>query len=180
MIRNSHNSFAAKRMKHMTIAFIFMLCNLLVHAQTAIGIDLPSLLHSELRINFGHVISEHWSMSASSGVNFNVLYRKISTLDAEHNAEFDSGKTGQGRGYIHQESIDICYWPRRTFKGIFLAFGAEYTDNHGLDGTAGAGFMFRIWKSLSGHIRYDTGLTLTDGSAKSISDGLSAGISWIF
>ena len=180
MIRNSHNSFAAKRMKHMTIAFIFMLCNLLVHAQTAIGIDLPSLLYSELQINFGHVISEHWSMSASSGINFRVLHRKINALDAEHDAEFNYGKTIHTREYMHREIIDICYWPQGTFKGIFLAFGAEYTDNHGLDGTAGAGFMFRIWKNLSGHIRYDTGLTLTDGSAKSISDGLRAGISWIF
>lgn len=59
MIRNTEHSFAAKRMRHMTFTFIFALCPLLMHAQTFIGIDLPSLLHSELQINFGHRISEH-------------------------------------------------------------------------------------------------------------------------
>lgn len=164
----------------MTLTLIFLLCALLVRAQTFIGIDLPSLLHSELQISFGHRISEHWSMSASTGVNIKVLYKKISTLDAEHNAEFDSGTPIQTRDYLHRESTDICYWPQGTFKGIFLSLGARYTDTDGLDGTIGAGYMFSIWKKLTGHIRYDFGLTQGTESDSSIANGLRAGISWIF
>ena len=152
MIRNTEHSFAAKRMRHMTFTFIFALCPLLMHAQTFIGIDLPSLLHSELQINFGHRISEHWSMSASSGLNFRTLYRKLSTLDAEHNTELDLEQQRQTRDYMHRESADLCYWPQGTFKGVFLAFGAAYTDTNGLDGTVGAGYMFSIWKRITGHI----------------------------
>lgn len=180
MIRNTEHSFAAKRMRHMTFTFIFALCPLLMHAQTFIGIDLPSLLHSELQINFGHRISEHWSMSASSGLNFRTLYRKLSTLDAEHNTELDLEQQRQTRDYMHRESADLCYWPQGTFKGVFLAFGAAYTDTNGLDGTVGAGYMFSIWKRITGYIRYDTGLTLITGSDQTVSDGLRAGISWIF
>lgn len=164
----------------MTLALIFLLSPVLAIAQTIIGIDLTSALHSELKISFGHRISEHWSVSADAGVNLKLLHRRISSQEVEHNSEFQINPMPEAWEHMHQESISMCFWHQRAFNGAFLSLGARYRDTDGLDGTAGLGYMFLIWKGLTGMIRYDTGLIRTSESGNRTKEGLSVSINWIF
>ena len=164
----------------MVLAFIFLLCPLLAFCQTSIGIDLHSLLCSEFKISIGHRMAEHWSIAASVGINMKTLKKDHSPIEEEHNAEFPDGTYPMTKEHMHREHICICYWPRQTFKGIFISLGAEHRDTDGMDATVGIGYMFNIWKGLNGTLAYDTGIIRTTQNEKlSISD-LQVGISWRF
>ena len=67
----------------MLLIFIFTLCAALAQAQTSIGLDLSSFLYKEMNIAIEHKISEHWSASASGGINLKVLKRHITDEEAE-------------------------------------------------------------------------------------------------
>lgn len=167
-------------MKQMCFAFIFLLCTLASHAQTIIGLDMPSLLYSELKMNVGYKISQHWSLSAAAGVNFKTLRREISTIEAEHYEEFYRNSLPKARGYTHRESFAICYWPQLAFSGPLLSFGCEYRSSTGLDACFGAGYMFKIWKGLSGCILYDIGIMRSAKTEKLSTEDINIGINWNF
>jgi hypothetical protein len=84
----------------------------------------------------------------------------------------------QERAFSHRESINLRFWPRSTFNGIFLSFGGEYKEGTGLDANIGIGYMFSIWKGFKGAIRYETGMIMAAKNDKLSSDGLSIGIYW--
>lgn len=164
----------------MTLAFIFMLCSLLVHAQTSIGLELSSLLYSEIRLAFQYKIAEHWAISAEAGVNYQILHRRISAVEAEHNSEFPINTLPDSNEFTHGECLCIRYWPQGAFNGAFLSFGAEYRDTSGLDASVGIGYMFKIWKGLYGTAKYNTGIIRAVKSEKLTLRDLSIGLSWNF
>ena len=162
------------------LAFLFMISPLLMHAQTIIGLDLPSILYSEFKVIFEHKVTEHWSMSASAGVNIKTIHSRISILDAEHNAEFPYATLPDSRKYMHRESLSMNYWPSGTFKGLFFSLGAEYRETDGFDGTAGIGYMIPIWKGLKATARYDLGFIRASKSEGNGIDNLCIGLNWTF
>ena len=162
------------------LAFIFLISTMLTHAQTTIGLDLPALLYSEFKVIFEHKVTEHWSMSASAGLNIKTIYSRTSSLDAEHNAEFPYATLPEGRKHTHRESLSMNYWPDGTFKGLFISFGGEYRETDGFDATAGIGYMLPIWKGLNSTIRYDFGLIRASRSEDNGTDNLCIGLSWTF
>lgn len=164
----------------MVTVLIFLLFTLHSQAQTAIGTDLSALLYREVKIHIGHGIGRHWSVSASAGANMQVLRRHTDDETAGHEAEFPLSQELPEVSYTHRESVGLCYWPKEPFTGTFLSFGGEYRADTGLDATIGAGYMFRIWKGLTGAIRYDTGIIRTAAMQKLSIHDLSIGINWIF
>ena len=167
-------------MKRMSLVFILLFCTLIAHAQTIIGLDMPSLLYSELKTNVGYKISQHWSLSATAGVNLKTLRRRISPIETEHYEEFYRNSLPEARNYTHRESFAICYWPQLTFSGPFLSFGGEYRSSTGLDACFGAGYMFKIWKGLSGCILYDIGIMRSAKTEKLSTEDINIGINWNF
>ena len=164
----------------MMTVLIFLLCTLQSEAQTAIGTDLSALLYKEIKIHIGHRIGRHWSISASAGANIQELRRHTDDETAGHEKEFPPSQTLPEAPYTHRESIGLCYWPQAPFSGTFLSFGGEYRSGTGLDATIGAGYMFSIWKGLTGTIRYDTGIIRIASMHKLSIQDLSIGINWIF
>ena len=168
------------KMRHMMLAFLFLICPLMMHAQTTIGLDLPAMLYSEIKIIFEHKVAEHWSMSASAGINIKKIYSRISAVDAEHNAEFPYAILPESKKYMHRENISMNYWPHGTFNGIFLSFGAEYRETDGFDGTAGIGYMIPLVGGLKATARYDIGFIRISKSDDKCIDNLCIGLSWTF
>ena len=164
----------------MVLAFIFLLCPLLAFSQTSIGIDLHSLLCSELKITLGQRLAEHWSISAAVGVNMKILQKSKSAIEEEHNEEFPDGTYPKTREHMHREHLRLCYWPKDVFKGIFLSLGAEHRDTNGLDATVGIGYRFKIWKGINCTLAYDTGLIRATQDEKLTISDLKVCISYTF
>lgn len=167
-------------MKKTMLVFLMTLSAILCQAQAMIGIDLTGLLHSELKVAFGHEVAEHWSLSAAAGVNFRALRRKVGTEENKHQMEYPTGPELTDVNYAHRERICIDFWPKRIFSGISVSAGGEYRGNEGFDATAGIGYMFNIWKGLTGNIRYDLGIIRSNREGKLSVQDLSIGIYWIF
>jgi hypothetical protein len=167
-------------MKPMTTIMTLLLYSILSQAQTAVGIDLTSLLFNEVRVAVGHRISERWTVSASAGINRKVLKRDISSEEADHNSDFPPAYLPEGRSFSHRESIGLSYWPQSSFSGPFLTIGGEYRQGLGLDATLGAGYMFTIWKGIIGTLKYDAGIIRTANTGKLPADGFSVGLCWKF
>ena len=167
-------------MRQMSLVFILMFCTLLAHAQTIVGLDMPSLLYSELKTNIGYKIGQHWSLSASAGVNLKALRRQSSSIEIEHYEEFPPNSPPEARDYTHRENFAMCYWPQMAFSGPVISFGGEYRSTSGLDVYVGFGYMFKIWKGLSASIGYDVGIIRTTRQEKLTVEDLSIGINWKF
>ena len=164
----------------MMLVSLMALSTILCHAQAMIGIDLSGLLHSEVKVAFGHEVAEHWSLSAAAGVNLRTLKRQVSTEESKHQLEYPTGPKLSSVDYAHRERICIDFWPQSVFSGISVSVGGEYRGNEGFDATAGLGYMFGIWKGLTGNIRYDLGIIRSDREGKLSVQDLSIGIYWIF
>lgn len=163
----------------MTI-FLLIVCTLISHAQTDIGIDMSALLFREIKVSIGHGISGHWSARAEAGISMKALKRKISKEEIWHDKEFTSSVQLYDRTFTHRESLSICYWPRTCFQGTFLSVGGEYRQGKGLDATIGIGYMYRIWKGLAGVIRYETCILGAAGAETLSVQNLGVGLNWIF
>ena len=87
------------------LVFLMTLSAILCQAQAMIGIDLTGLLHSELKVVFGHEVAEHWSLSAAAGVNFRALRRKVGTEENKHQMEYPTGPELTDVNYAHRERI---------------------------------------------------------------------------
>lgn len=159
---------------------LMTLSAILCQAQAMIGIDLSGLLHYELKVAFGHKVAEHWSLSAAAGVNLRALQRQVSTEENKHQIEYPTGPELIDVNFAHRERICIDFWPQSVFSGISVSVGGEYRENEGFDATAGIGYMFGIWKGLTGNIRYDLGIIRSDREGKLSFQDLSIGIYWIF
>lgn len=159
---------------------LMTLSAILCQAQAMIGIDLSGLLHYELKVAFGHKVAEHWSLSAAAGVNLRALQRQVSTEENKHQIEYPTGPELIDVNFAHRERICIDFWPQSVFSGISVSVGGEYRENEGFDATAGIGYMFCIWKGLTGNIRYDLGIIRSDREGKLSFQDLSIGIYWIF
>lgn len=153
---------------------------MLCQAQAMIGIDMSGLLHSELKVAFGHEVAEHWSLSAAAGVNLRTLQRQVSREEEKHQMEYPTGPELTDVSHAHRERISIDFWPQSVFSGISVSVGGEYRDNEGFDATTGIGYMFGIWKGLTGNIRYDLGIIRSSREGKLSVQDLSIGIYWIF
>lgn len=153
---------------------------MLCQAQAMIGIDMSGLLHSELKVAFGHEVAEHWSLSAAAGVNLRTLQRQVSREEEKHQMEYPTGPELTDVSHAHRERISIDFWPQSVFSGISVSVGGEYRDNEGFDATTGIGYMFGIWKGLTGNIRYDLGIIRSNREGKLSVQDLSIGIYWIF
>ena len=162
----------------MVLVFIILTYPILCQAQTAVGLEISSLLFKEVQMGIGHRIAEHWSISANAGMNLKTLKRHMNSEETAHNESFPPASMPQERSFSHRESISLCYWPQCVFNGAFLSVGGEYKEGAGLDANAGVGYMFSIWKGLKGAIRYETGLITTAKNNKMSADGLSIGIYW--
>ena len=160
--------------------FIFLLCTMLTQAQPSIGLDLSSLLYKEANIAIEYTISEHWSTSASGGLNLKVLKRQVTNEEVEHDSNFLHNTLPSERSYTHRANANIRYWPQRAYSGIFLSLGGEFRSNTGIDANIGVGYMFAIWKGLYGAIIYDTGIIRSSISEKLSLEDLKIGIHWIF
>lgn len=164
----------------MLLIFIFTLCAIFAQAQTSIGLDLSSLLYKEMNIAIEYKISEHWSTSASGGINLKVLKRHITDEEAEHDSNFHHNALPSERPYTHRTKANIRYWTKRVYSGAFLSLGGEWRSDSGLDANIGLGYVFPIWKGLSGVVIYDTGIIRSSISGKLSPDDLKIGICWIF
>ena len=179
--RKRRHSFAnKKRMKRMTLAFIFVLSSLITQAQATLGLELSSLLYSEVKVAFMYRFAEHWSISADAGLNFKLLHRQISNEETEHNSQFPTNTLPESNAHMHRECLSICYWPQTALSGVFLSFGAEYRDISGVDACVGIGYMFKIWRGLHGIAKYDTGIIRAVKSEKLTLRDLNFGLTWIF
>jgi hypothetical protein len=165
-------------MRKMVLVFIIMACSMLCQAQAAVGLEISSLLFKEVQIGLEHRIADHWSVSAHAGMNLKGLKRHRNSEETAHNESFPAASMPQERAFSHRESINLRFWPRSTFNGIFLSFGGEYKEGTGLDANIGIGYMFSIWKGFKGAIRYETGMIMAAKNDKLSSDGLSIGIYW--
>ena len=159
---------------------LMTLSAILCQAQAMIGIDLSGLLHHELKVAFGHKVAEHWSLSAAAGVNLRTLQRQVSREEEKHQMEYPTGPELTDVSHAHRERISIDFWPQSVFSGISVSVGGEYRDNEGFDATTGIGYMFGIWKGLTGNIRYDLGIIRSNREGKLSVQDLSIGIYWIF
>ena len=164
----------------MLLIFIFTLCAVLAQAQTSIGLDLSSFLYKEMNIAIEHKISEHWSASASGGINLKVLKRHITDEEAEHDSNFPHNALPSERSYTHRTNAKIHYWTKRVYSGAFLSIGGEWRSDSGLDANIGLGYMLPIWNGLSGVVLYDTGIIRSSLSGKLSPDDLKIGICLIF
>lgn len=159
---------------------LMTLSAILCQAQAMIGIDLSGLLHHELKVAFGHKVAEHWSLSAAAGVNLRTLQRQVSREEEKHQMEYPTGPELTDVSHAHRERISIDFWLQSVFSGISVSVGGEYRDNEGFDATTGIGYMFGIWKGLTGNIRYDLGIIRSSREGKLSVQDLSIGIYWIF
>ena len=167
-------------MKKMLFIFIFTLCAVLAQAQTSIGLNLSSFLYKEMNIAIEHKISEHWSASASGGINLKVLKRHITDEEAEHDSNFPHNALPSERSYTHRTNAKIHYWTKKVYSGAFVSIGGEWRSDSGLDANIGLGYMFPIWNGLSGVVLYDTGIIRSSLSGKLSPDDFKIGICWIF
>lgn len=167
-------------MKQMLLILILMLCAILVRAQTSIGLDLSSFLYKELNIGLGHRISQHWSIHGSAGLNMKILKREIGKEELEHDSNFNSNSQPSVRYYAHREKFGFRYWPNTAYSGMHLNIGGEYRTDAGLDATLGIGYMFPIWKKLTGSIAYDIGIIRSQKTGKLTIEDLKLELSWIF
>ena len=164
----------------MLLIFIFALCAMLTRAQTSISLDLSSLLYKEMNIAIEYKISEHWSTSASGGLNLKALKRPITDEEAEHDSNFPLNTLPSERSYTHRTNANVRYWADRVYSGLFLSLGGEYRSNSGVDANIGIGYMFPIWKGLSGTVIYDTGVIRSSVSERLSLEDLKIGVHWIF
>lgn len=164
----------------MLFIFGLLLCTILSQAQTTIGLEMTSFLYKELNIGMEHKISEHWSISASAGLNLKILKRDIGYEEQEHNANFKSNILPDGRSFAHREKFALRYWTNKAYTGTFIGIGGEYRTDIGLDATFGIGYMFPIWKKLTGSVIYDIGIIRSCRSDKLTLEDLRLELSWIF
>ena len=164
----------------MLLIFIFLLSATLTQAQPSIGLDLSSLLYKEANIAIEYKISEHWSTSASGGLSLKTLKRQITDEEVEHDSNFHQNTLPSERTYTHRANANIHYWPQRVYSGVFLSLGGEFRNTTGIDTNIGVGYMFSIWKGLSGAILYNIGIIRSSISGKLSIEDLKIGIYWIF
>ena len=164
----------------MVSIFIFLFCAALTYAQPAIGLDISSLLYREVNITIEYKISEHWSTSTSGGMNLKVLKRQVTDEETEHDSNFHQNVLPPERTYTHRANASIRYWTKKVYSGPFLSVGGEYRSDCGLDANIGIGYMFSIWKGLSGVILYDTGIIRSSISDRLSLEDMKIGVCWIF
>lgn len=167
-------------MKQMLLIFILMLCAIPSQAQTAIGLDLTSFLYKELNIGVEHKISEHWSMTGSAGINMEILKRDVGNEELEHNSSFHSNSLPDARAFSHRERFALRYWTDKAYYGMFIGIGGEYRSDIGMDANLGIGYMFPIWKKLTGAVTYDLGIIRSYKVGKPGIEDLKLELSWIF
>jgi hypothetical protein len=175
---NADIDLQAKRMRKMVLAFIILTCPILCQAQTAVGLEISSLLFKEVQISLEHRIAEHWSVSAHAGMSLKALKRHMNSEETSHNESFPASSMPQERAFSHRECLNLRYWPQSTFNGIFISLGGEYKADAGPDANLGIGYMFSIWKGFKGAIRYETGMIMAAKNDKLSPEGLSIGIYW--
>ena len=147
----------------LTMISAFLICTggLCQHRST-IGVDMGRIIStSGMNISAGFEITEHWSASWKSEMDFYHLHRNENQEYLEHLAEIDEVTTKER--VFQNSSITCQYWVTRTFKGAFLETGIMEKKNIKAVPILGVGYFMPAWKGICGCISYRCGSGLSFG-----------------
>ncbi len=123
------------------------------------GLDISSIFHEKLIIDFEYGFSDNWSAGGETGLNLSTLKSKKSHEETEHRQALDYDKESYTSGFrnIFQETgVYIQYWPQRIFSGPSILIGGIFMDRKVPDITLGICYSFKIWKNIGAGITCKT------------------------
>lgn len=112
-----------------------------------VGVDLTSFLCKWACVDVSYGFYEHWSVTGEVSFSYRRLIREKSALEQEHDAEFTTTPSLPLDSHHVRSSALIRYWPRSTFRGPYIAIGAQ-ADSH-IDIITEAGYFIPIWNGIS-------------------------------
>lgn len=151
-----------------------------------IGIDIISgVCFETIQLKLSHGFDSHWSAGADVGVDLNPIIKTDNELSNFHNDALKDCDLGieevqNKERFLREISIHVEFWPERVFNGPLISFGGHIRDTGRPDMTIGVGYSFLISNGLGADIIYRCGLTETYSTGKLPSDGIKAGIYYVF
>ena len=162
-----------------TILTCVFCCNAQKHY---VGTDIISgLCFETLQLRISHGFATHWSAGADVGINMNYIIKTDNKLTQAHEEALkDNNTVPDSRRIFREICIHVEYWPGSLYRGPLVSLGGQIRDNEDPDMTIGVGYSIRIAKGLGADIMYRCGIIEASSIGKLPSDGIKAGIYYVF
>ena len=171
----------------MATVYTILACTLCCNGQKYyVGTDMISCLcFGTVQIRLSHSFADNWSAGADIGTCFLTYMNNKDEISRSHddllNSHSDTDdrtqEGGSSPGFI---CIHADYWPSGTYNGLLLSVGGQIKDRGTPDITVGIGYSIRIFKGLGADIIYRFGINEVHTTGKLPSDGIKAGIHYVF
>ena len=154
-------------------------------AKVSTGIELTSLCLQSIRLSAAHCFHRHWTATMDVNIDMSSLFKTKSSLWEEHRNTIseDSDTTSDQKGF-RKDSQEFCiyigFWPQKAFTGTHIVFGGRISDRSTADLLIGIGYSLKITRHIYGTFAYHTGILETETTRQFPSEGIRAGISYIF
>ena len=151
----------------------------LAQNKAIIGLDLRDILRAEgLNLNISYAFHDKWSVAGHAEASINLTHEVPDDDYVMHLSEFETLKLRQSGSF--RLSAGIQYWLAEAFKGGWIEIGCRYGRDVKPALTVGAGYEIPIWKGLRIYVSCRTDITGDRQENLKETDGISAGIQWIF
>jgi hypothetical protein len=151
-----------------------------------VGTDIISgLCFGTVQLRLSHSFAANWSAGADIGTNILSYIKKEDETSRSHEETLTGSndtmdktlEDGLPPGFI---GIHVDYWPSGTFNGLMLSIGGQIKERGEPDITVGIGYSIRIHKGLGADIIYRCGIKETHTTGKLPTDGIKAGVYYVF
>ena len=171
----------------MAIVYTLLACAFCCNGQKhCIGTDIISgLCFETIQLRLSHGFASHWSAGADIGINIASVMKTGNELTDSHDEELKDSDLGiettqKSRVKYRETCIHIEYWPQGLYTGPLISLGGLIKDREIPDITLGVGYSFRIIRGLGADIMYRCGIRGMYLTGKLPSDGIKAGIYYVF
>lgn len=168
-------------MKRAIISAAAMLTGMTCFAQSeaTIGIDIGNMFRTEsVNLSISYAFQDKWSVAGHAETSMNLDHKVHGDEYTMHLSEFETLQLRQSGSF--RLSAGIQYWLAEAFKGGWIEIGCRYGRDVKPALTVGAGYEIPIWKGLRIYVSCRTDITGDRQENLRETDGMSAGIQWIF
>ena len=171
----------------MATVYTILACTLCCNGQKHyVGTDLISgLCFGTIQLKLSHGFAENWSAGADIGTSVLTYINNKDEINSSHEEMLTDSRDAIDNtredelppGFI---CIHADYWPYGTFNGLMLSVGGQIKERGKPDITIGIGYSMRIYKGLGADIIYRCGIKEMHTTGKLPSDGIKAGVYYVF
>ena len=148
-------------------------------SEATIGIDIGNMFRTEsVNLSISYAFQDKWSVAGHAETSINLTHEVPDDDYVMHLSEFETLQLRQSGSF--RLSAGIQYWLAEAFKGGWIEIGCRYGRDVKPALTVGAGYEIPIWKGLRIYVSCRTDITGDRQENLKETDGISAGIQWIF